>query len=155
MSSSEEQWDICHILYQRGVVFTHLLDKNHNVPHDTMVVFGLGDTYYSIALAMVKTIQVLEDYQPLPLTHATIVGVIMALGRPLIVLDIRPQPRMSDVVASPAGKPVIVAGRDGAEVGLVVDELITVPGFAHTILPPTVAHYLPPGKDAEQEHGDA
>jgi chemotaxis signal transduction protein len=87
---------------------------------------------------MVKTIQRLEDYQPLPLTRASIVGVINALGRLLVVLDLRSPPQVAARAGSPAGKPVIVAGPDGSEVGLVVDALVAAPGFPAEHLQPTV-----------------
>ena len=138
MSSLDDHWDIGSILSKRGVVFTHLLDKNGHESHDQVVVFCLGDAYYTIPCDMVKTIQRLEDYQPLPLTRASIVGVISALGRLLVVLDLRPHPRTAAHAHSPAGKPVIVAGPDGSEVGLVVDELVAAPGFAEECLRPTV-----------------
>jgi purine-binding chemotaxis protein CheW len=104
---------------------------------EEILKFRLGDECYGISAHLVREVQALGSYTPLPGTPLFVLGLINLRGRLLAALDLRPLLGLS-VSAPRAGAMLLIVGASGLEVGLLADEVVDI-RHAGTDLSPTLA----------------
>jgi purine-binding chemotaxis protein CheW len=99
---------------------------------EATVIFRLGTGRYGVAAQLVREVQPLAGYTPLPGTPPFVLGLINLRGRLLAALDIRPL--LGSAPSSPTSSGILTNGRaallivgaGGIEVGLLADEVIEI-----------------------------
>jgi hypothetical protein len=112
-------------LSERGLVLASLRPGNGklgNHGQQTMVVFHSGTGSYGVPSHIVRAIQPLGPYTPLPFTQSYILGVVRVAERLMVVLDIRPLEARIACPPSP-DMPMVIVGLDGLEVGLLAEQV--------------------------------
>ena len=92
---------------------------------DETVIFQLGEARYGVAARLVREVQPLAGYTPLPGTPPFVLGLINLRGRLLTALDLRP---LLGVPASPprAGATLLIVSAGGMELGLLADAVLEI-----------------------------
>jgi purine-binding chemotaxis protein CheW len=98
------------------------------------VIFRLGAGRYGVSAPLVREVQALAGYTPLPGTPPFVLGLINLRGRLLAALDIRPLLGSAASPPSP-GAALLIVSASGIEVGLLVDEVIEVSRSATQLAP--------------------
>jgi purine-binding chemotaxis protein CheW len=113
------------ILEARAHALAHQEVAEHTQLGEETVIFRLGAGRYGVAAGLVREVQPLVGYTPLPGTPPFMLGLINLRGRLLAALDIRPLLGSS---ASPpsSGAALLIVSASGIEVGLLADEVIEV-----------------------------
>ena len=94
------------------------------------LIFRLGDARYGASARLVREVQPLNGYTPLPGTPPFVLGLVNLRGRLLAGLDIRP------LLALPASPPqpgamLLIVSASGMDVALLADEVVEIrPGAA-------------------------
>lgn len=121
--------DMWRFLANRGLTISPLEPGMAPGSDPALLVFGLGTLYYSIPVNIVRGIQPLEKYIPLPFTHPYILGLVNVHGQNIVALDIRPLLHHETLpfVPSlpPAGASLLVVQLDGTTIGLLCDVVVT------------------------------
>lgn len=104
---------------------------------EEIIVFSLGGGQYAMPARSITSVQLLEDYTPLPSTPPCIIGLVNLRGRLLTALDISPLLDLPKVIPGPGALLLIVAA-GSVEVGLLADAVIEV-RRAEGSLTPTLA----------------
>src|SRR5829696_6942259 len=113
----------CGISWRRALAHQEA-DENALLGEET-VIFRLGAGRYGVSARLVREVQPLAGYTPLPGTPRFVLGLINLRGRLLAALDIRP------LLGSPASPPsssaaLLIVSASGIEIGLLADEVIEV-----------------------------
>jgi len=94
------------------------------------LIFRLGDGRYGVSARLVREVQPLSVYTPLPGTPSFVLGLVNLRGRLLAALDIRPLLALPISSPQPAAMLLIVSA-SGMDVALLTDEVIEIrPGAA-------------------------
>jgi chemotaxis signal transduction protein len=114
--------DTHHIVYE--LQLTCLQPGARRTASEPLLMFRLGDAYYTIPARLVQGICPLLTYTPLPFTEPGIVGVVNINDRLLVVLDVR------SLFQQPCTAPqrdarLLLVKLDGLDTGLLAD---SVPG---------------------------
>ncbi len=89
------------------------------------LIFRLGNGRYGVSARLVREVQPLNGYTPLPGTPPFVLGLVNLRGRLLTALELRP------LLALPANPPqpgamLLIAGANGMDVALLADEVIEI-----------------------------
>jgi purine-binding chemotaxis protein CheW len=125
---------IWEILEARARALAHQEAADDTILGEATVIFQIGDGRYGVSARLVREVQPLTDYTPLPSTPLFVLGLINLRGRLLAALDIRPL--LGVPVASPRpGAALLIVSAGGIEVGLLADEVIEVRRCATRLSP--------------------
>ena len=113
------------ILEARARVLAHQEVAEDTRLGEETVIFQLGEGRYGVAARLVREVQPLAGYTPLPGTPPVVLGLINLRGRLLTALDLRP------LLGAPAGPPragavLLIVSAGGMEVGLLADAVIEI-----------------------------
>jgi purine-binding chemotaxis protein CheW len=92
---------------------------------DEVLTFQLGESAYGVAVELVREVQVLGSYTPLPGTPPFVLGLVNLRGQLLSALDLRPLlglPRRAPRV----GAVLLIVSVSGMQVGLLADEVLAI-----------------------------
>src|SRR6476620_10614486 len=107
-------WDI---LEARARALAQQEAAENTLLGEETVIFQLGAGRYGVSARLVREVQPLAGYTPLPGTPPFVLGLINLRGRLLAALDIRPL--LGSVASSPSsGAALLIASAGGMEVGL-------------------------------------
>lgn len=115
--------EIWRNLIEHGLELTSIRDTTIAMARTTMVIFAIGNRKYGLPATMVRAIQPLGNYMPLPFTHPLIVGVFYTQQEPLAILDIRPLVTYVQSIPHPDAE-VLVVQLKKMEIGLLTDGII-------------------------------
>jgi purine-binding chemotaxis protein CheW len=113
------------ILEARAHALSHWETAEDTIHDEATLIFQIGDGRYGVSARLVREVQPLAGYTPLPGTPPFVLGLINLRGRLLAALDIRPL--LGSAVALPrAGAALLIVGAGGRQVGLLADEVIEI-----------------------------
>jgi purine-binding chemotaxis protein CheW len=113
------------ILEARARALAHQETAEDAILGEATLIFQIGDGRYGVSAQLVREVQPLAGYTPLPGTPPFVFGLINLRGRLLAALDIRPL--LGSPVASPRpGAALLIVSAGGMEVGLLADEVIEI-----------------------------
>lgn len=92
---------------------------------EATLTFRLGDTCYGISAQLVREVQPLDGYTPLPGTPAFVLGLVNLRGWLLAALDIRPLLALPPAPPR-AGAILLIVSASGLDVALLADEVIEI-----------------------------
>src|SRR5882757_10976897 len=98
------------------------------------LTFRLGDGRYGVSARLVREVQALGSYTPLPCTPPFVLGLVNLRGRLLTALDIRPLLGLP-VSALRAGAMLLIVSASGMEIGLLADEVVEIRRAGTTLSP--------------------
>jgi purine-binding chemotaxis protein CheW len=125
---------IWEILEARARALAHQETADDAILGEATVIFQIGDGRYGVSARLVREVQPLTDYTPLPSMPPFVLGLINLRGRLLAALDIRPL--LGVPVASPRpGAALLIVSAGGIEVGLLADEVIEIRRCATRLSP--------------------
>jgi purine-binding chemotaxis protein CheW len=110
--------------------------------HETILLFQLGADRFSLPAAAARSVRPLDRYTALPATPPWLLGLVNVRGRLLAAIDLRPLLQIPPV-APRAGALLVIVSANGAEIGLLADEVIGVHRRSSRLVPqPTNAPEL-------------
>ena len=94
------------------------------------LIFRLGDGRYGVSARLIREVQPLSVYTPLPGTPPFVLGLVNLRSRLLAALDIRPLLALPTSSLQP-GAMLLIVSASGMDVALLADEVIEIrPGAA-------------------------
>jgi len=92
---------------------------------EELLIFRLGDGGYSLPARLVREVQSLTRWTPLPSTPPCVIGLVNVRGRLVVALDLRP---LLDIAPAPAqpGACLLIVGTSAMEVGIVADVVVGI-----------------------------
>jgi purine-binding chemotaxis protein CheW len=124
-------WEILEV---RARALAHQETADDAILGEATVIFQIGDGRYGVSAQLVREVQPLAGYTPLPGTPPFVFGLINLRGRLLAALDIRPL--LGVAAASPRpGAALLIVSAGGIEVGLLADEVIEIRRCATRLSP--------------------
>ena len=122
------------ILETRARALAHQEATDETFLGEATLIFQIGDGRYGVSARLIREVQPLTSYTPLPSTPPFVLGLINLRGRLLAALDIRPL--LGSPVASPRpGAALLIVSAGGVEVGLLADEVIEIRRCATRLSP--------------------
>jgi purine-binding chemotaxis protein CheW len=116
---------VWNVLEARARALAHQEAAENTQLGDETVIFRLGAGRYGVAARLVREVQPLAGYTPLPGTPPFVLGLINLRGHLLAALDIRPL--LGSPTSSPnSGAALVIVSVGGVEVGLLADEVIEI-----------------------------
>jgi purine-binding chemotaxis protein CheW len=116
---------VWNILEARARALAHQEADGDALLGEETVIFRLGAGRYGVSARLVREVQPLAGYTPLPGTPPFVLGLINLRGRLLAALDIRPL--LGSTANSPSsGAALLIVSAGGIEVGLLADEVIEI-----------------------------
>jgi len=92
---------------------------------EELLIFRLGDGGYSIPARLVREVQLLTSWTPLPTTPPYIIGLVNVRGRLLVALDLRPLLDIAPASALP-GACLLILGTSAMEASILADVVVGV-----------------------------
>ena len=125
---------VWNILEARASVLAQQEAAENSLLGEETVFFRLGAGRYGVSARLVREVQPLAGYTPLPGTPPFVLGLINLRGRLLAALDIRP---LLGSAASPpsSSAALLIVSAGGMEVGLLADEVIEIRRCATQLSP--------------------
>ena len=92
---------------------------------EEILAFRLGDGRYGVSARLIREVQTLGGYTPLPGTPPFVLGLVNLRGRLLAALDIRPLLALPTSPPQP-GAMLLIVSASGMDVALLADEVIEI-----------------------------
>jgi purine-binding chemotaxis protein CheW len=122
------------ILEARAYALANQETAEDTILGEATLIFQLGDGRYGVSARLVREVQPLAGYTPLPCTPPFVLGLINLRGRLLAGLDIRPL--LGSPVDTPCpGAALLIISAGGMEVGLLADEVVEIRSCATQLSP--------------------
>lgn len=125
----EDAW---RVLIDRGLAIACIDPRRVEAARWTLAVFRVGPRFYGIPAGYLLGVRSLDSYQPLPLTHPYIVGMVPDPNEALVVVDLRLLIGVAQQSPRP-GTPFLVVRLDTMAVGLLIDEVLKPPAAFRSI----------------------
>lgn len=123
-------------LQERAQRLARLPQATERDAQTEVLVFRLGDEHYAIALRLLRLIQRATGLTPVPCTPAYIAGMLNVRGDVLTVIDLQAALGVPGPTTPPEHGQVLLAEVGRVRVGLRVDEVLGIRGFALEHLDP-------------------
>jgi purine-binding chemotaxis protein CheW len=118
------------ILEERARALAHQEAAEDTRQGEETLIFRLGNSLYGVSARLVREVQPLSGYTPLPGTPPFILGLVNLRGRLLAALDIRPLLALATILPQP-GAMLLIVSASGMDVALLADEVVEIrPGAA-------------------------